>query len=257
MKLGIQTVALVALVSISNVLSAHGEVLRGDSREAFDRQINAFVDGLDEAEGEAFSEGIIDLAITRHPMYSENASPFDLLELFPTMIGAMHITLDGVDTEEILRHGRELIKDNDSGSSVGVSSTEAQQQTDNRLDCLREHVVISRAEVVNADWGRQLELDIRNNLSWPMAGLWFSYSVRSPERSVPWDDGDFPISIAGGIEPGETRTIRTSIILPREAEMPLEVIASILDAADQDKRLFINERGVMGWPDEQSVMGCE
>jgi len=162
-----------------------------------------------------------------------------------------------VDTEEILRHGRELIKDNDSGSSVGVSSTEAQQQTDNRLDCLREHVVISRAEVVNADWGRQLELDIRNNLSWPMAGLWFSYSVRSPERSVPWDDGDFPISIAGGIEPGETRTIRTSIILPREAEMPLEVIASILDAADQDKRLFINERGVMGWPDEQSVMGCE
>ena len=51
---------------------------------------------------------------------------------------------------------------------------------------------------------------ITNNLSFPIAQISFDYSMKSPDRAVPWDQGEGWFFIDGGLESGEPRELDVS-----------------------------------------------
>lgn len=80
--------------------------------------------------------------------------------------------------------------------------------------------------------------------------------VTTPGRSVPWGKDRNPVSIAGGIEPGETREVRSSINLSSDTPEDVEGTATIIDVSDPQERLLVGGVSVMGWPAEPSPMNC-
>lgn len=52
--------------------------------------------------------------------------------------------------------------------------------------------------------GGTIDLTITNRSKQAVTRVFFRGVLRSPERSVPWAEGDFNFSISGGLEPGET-----------------------------------------------------
>lgn len=57
----------------------------------------------------------------------------------------------------------------------------------------------------------ELTATIKNNLDVALARVDFEYAATSPGRSVPWDSGDGAFFIDGGLEPGESRALSTTV----------------------------------------------
>jgi hypothetical protein len=117
--------------------------------------------------------------------------------------------------------------------------------------------MLSNVSVESADYGRTFKADVTNNLGWPIAGIRIAYKVTSEGRSVPWEDDGFALQIDGGIEPGETHTIRTTASVPSEAPELLSTTAQVLDVSDQDQRQLIRDVTIIGWGDQKSDRQCE
>jgi hypothetical protein len=75
---------------------------------------------------------------------------------------------------------------------------------------------------------------------------------------VPGINDTFFITVRGGINPGETRTIRTNAFGLSEDVNPESLIveASILDVQDAQQRQLIREVTLMGAPREKSPQSC-
>lgn len=56
----------------------------------------------------------------------------------------------------------------------------------------------------------ELFATVRNTLDRPLSKLKFTYSLKSPERAVPWNADEGYFFIDGGLEPGEEREIQAS-----------------------------------------------
>ena len=75
---------------------------------------------------------------------------------------------------------------------------------------------------------------------------------------MPWAEDDTALAIAGGIEPGEVRTVAISLFsMPREAREPFDVRVTISDVADQDKRQLIGDVRIIDWDQEPSARTCD
>lgn len=121
-------------------------------------------------------------------------------------------------------------------------------------DCLRRHVVISGATAGR----RSLTFDVRNDLQWPLSGVRIGQRVQSPDRSVPWVNDSAAVPVAGGVEPGETRTV-TIGFTPIPPQFPIGGLAvdiDLLDVADAEQRLFLSTARVAGWSRVPSPNTC-
>lgn len=121
------------------------------------------------------------------------------------------------------------------------------------LDQMAKGVLISDPTVREEGqrYGREHRLyaTVRNNLDIPLANIRFTYAVRSPDRAVPWREGEGYFFIDGGLEPGEERTLRGSSkigfggfilafnALKEHPEAKLSI--SIVDASGADNRSII------------------
>lgn len=124
--------------------------------------------------------------------------------------------------------------------------------------CLQEKVTIERAYLEQARYGKNLWLEVKNNLPYAISAVRFSFEIRSAGRSVPWYKGEYPLGVSGGIEPGETRQLGTSApSITREAPDQLFVVAEMLDVADSDERPLIGDVIVIGWQREVSFRSCD
>lgn len=243
----------IVLAFWASTATAQDLTVDGSSQETYERSVKAMADGLSEADEEAFARGLINLIITRYPA-AQGAEGLAMLQFMEPAVEAAHITLDGVPMSEILERGREII-------AAEVSNEEARPEADHAevvRACLQQHVLISNAVIEKGSYGRTISVDVTNNLPWAIAGIRVNYVAMSEGRSVPWENDDFSLSISGGIEPGETRTIRTSASLfPREAPDELITTAKVLDVSDPLERQLIKDVTVIGWAEEQSPMSCE
>jgi hypothetical protein len=243
----------IVLAVWATAVTAQGMTVDGSSQEAYERSVKAMADSLSEADREAFARGLINLIITRYPA-AQGAEGLALLQFMEPAVEAAHITLDGVPMSEILERGREIV-------AAEVSSEEASAEVDPAevaRACLQERVLISNAVIEKGSFSRTISLDVTNNLPWAIAGIRVNYVAMSEGRSVPWENDDFSLSISGGIEPGETRTIRTSASLfPSEAPDELITTATVLDVSDPLERQLIKDVTVIGWAEEQSPLSCE
>ncbi len=233
--------------------SAQEMTVDGSSKESYERSIRAMADGLSEQDKEAFGRGLINLIITGYPP-AAGAEGLAMLQFMEPAVEAAHITLDGVSREEILAKGREIL----AKDATKSQPTAAAEPTDSVLECLRERVLISNAKIEPGDFGRTIILDVTNNLPWAIAGIRVEYVAMSEGRSVPWEKDDFSLGISGGIEPGETRTLRTSASLfPSDAPDELITTMTVLDVTDPLERQLIKNVTVIGWAEEQSPLTCE
>lgn len=237
----------------ATAVTALGMTVDGSSQEAYERSVKAMADSLSEADREAFARGLINLIITRYPA-AQGAEGLAMFQFMEPAVEAAHITLDGVPMSEILERGREII-------AAEVTSEDPTPEADPAevlRTCLQERVLISNAVIEKGSFSRTISLDVTNNLPWAIAGIRVSYVVMSEGRSVPWENDDFALSISGGIEPGETRTIRAyASLFSSEAPDELITTANVLDVTDPLERQLIRDVNVFGWAEEQSPLSCE
>lgn len=120
--------------------------------------------------------------------------------------------------------------------------------------CVREHIGVE-AEI---DRPRGvLRMTISNRLSYAISSLSYEVVVTEPGRSVPWHTSESGLAIAGGIEPGETRTIGAHMSrISSDAGNNLDVAVTVLDAADQDKTSIAGVSRFRDWSNGPSERGC-
>lgn len=234
---------------------AQGMVIDGTTTETYERSIKAMAGSLGEEDKQHFGKGLLNMMLTEYPA-AHGAEGLQLLQFMQPAVEAAHITLDGRTMEEILERGRSLAHDSAPPTTTAASGDESDVDAIRR--CLEERVTIDAASVERgAYFGHNVSVTVTNRLDWPIAGIRFAYQVFSEGRTVPWVRQDVSLSISGGIEPGETRTVATSATVPGDAPEALITHAQVLDVSDQYERQLIRDVRVMGWGDQRSDMTCE
>ncbi len=233
-------------------LSAEEMTVDGSSKEAYERSIKAMVDRLPDEDKEAFGRGLINLIITRYPP-AQGAEGLAMLQFMEPAMEAAHVTLSGVSRDDIVSKGREIM-----AKEAAKEAALENDPSDVLRSCLQRKVVVSNAAIERGDYGRNIKLDVTNNLHWAIAGIRVEYVAMSAGRSVPWQKDDLSVSIRGGIEPGETRSIQTSASLfPGDAPDELLTTVTVLDVSDPLERQLVRDVTVIGWAEEKSPMSCE
>lgn len=214
--------------------------------------MKSMVEGMSAEDKNIFGHGLISLILKRYPP-AQGAKGAGVIQFIPSAIEAAHITLDGVTLDEILAAGREGNSDKPSESGTkGDRDDDASED----LICLKEKVVIANAKIVKTDFGKNIKLSVTNKLSWAISGIGIGYTVMSEGRKVPWSQEEFYISIDGGIEPNETRSVSTTAFISSEAPELLTVSAKVLDVADADKRQLIKATTIAGWSPDKTILKC-
>lgn len=244
---------ILAIICFASNATAQGMVVDGSSKEAYERSVKAMADELSDEDKEAFGRGLINLIITRYPP-ATGAEGLAMLQFMQPAVEAAHITLDGVTRDEILAKGREIM----AADASKAEPPAAVDPIDEIRACLQSHVLIANFEIERGSYGRNISMDVTNNLPWAIAGIRVEYVAMSEGRSVPWHKDDFSLGISGGVEPGETRTLRTSASLfPNDAPDELSTSAVVVDVADPLERQLIKDVTVIGWADDKSPLICE
>jgi hypothetical protein len=127
---------------------------------------------------------------------------------------------------------------------------------DDGLACLQEKVKVSAATVEPADFGPNLNLSVTNGLKWAVRNIVVSYKVTSEGRSVPWAEKEFGMEIPGGIEPGETRAVSTTLMLTSDAPAKLQASALVINVTDAEKRPLLAQPSYQGFSKDLAPLGC-
>ncbi|MEP3895681.1 hypothetical protein [Pseudophaeobacter sp.] len=242
-----------AWLLFSHPALAQDQVVDGSSTETYERSVKSMVEGMSDEDREAFGRGLMNLIITGYPA-AQGAEGLAMLQFMEPAVEAAHITLDGMSREEILSRGREIVAADNSSHQ----QPQGADPTEDLRTCLQASVLVTNPSIEKGSYGRTISMDVTNNLTWAIAGIRVEYIAMSEGRSVPWERDNFSLSISGGIEPGETRTIRTSASLfPSDAPEELITTASVLDVSDPLERQLIKDVTVIGWAEEQSSMNCD
>jgi hypothetical protein len=131
---------------------------------------------------------------------------------------------------------------------------------DSMVACLQEKLLVSNVKLADKiDMiTRYFTFDLTNHLSFAIAGLYIRTVVKSEGRTVPWIDDTMSFDIAGGVEPGETRTIKGYglSMVPQDMPQKVDLSISVLDAADPDKHPIDGANMFVGWLADKSPLGC-
>lgn len=245
-----RVILVAAFVAVA--MPALAQTIDGSTVESYERSAKAMIESLPEADRVVFAKGMMNMIITGYPA-AAGVEGLALMSIMPAAMEAAHITLDGVTFDQIMERGRSLA-DNTVGSAASVESSLPAAE---RTACLFSAVTVDDAKVENHDYATFLTVTVTNGLAWALSGIQFDYSVATPGRSVPWLEDSVSLSISGGIEPGETRGVSTSLFgLSSDAVEPLVADVTITDVADQHRRLLLGGQSVMGWSDELSDFAC-
>lgn len=241
-----------ALILAATPALADDLTIDGTSQETFEASVREMTEGLSDGDAKAFAAGLMNVILTEYPP-AKGQEGLSILFFGEEATKAAPRTLNGKTRDEILERGRSL-----SGFNVAATDDQAASDQERVRECLRQAVVVADATVERRDFSPSLQLTIANRLSWPIAGIRFHYEIRTEGRAVPWAEDDTALAIAGGIEPGEVRTVGTSLMfMPSEAREPFDVKVTISDVADQDKRQLIGDVRIIDWGQEPSARTCD
>ena len=236
---------VLSAVMSASVAFAQELVVDGSSKEAFDASMSAMAASLPPEQKKAFADGAMKLILEGYPLAAGLEGPA-LLQMLPKAMEAAPATLNGVTLSQIL-----------AAAPAPDTAATAQAETGDKLTCLQANVVVSNPRVEKEAWGHAIAMDVTNNLPWAVGFVVMDYAITSEGRSVPWVDSDFGMSVSGGIEPGETREIRTTAGLPKEAPDALTLTATLVDVADAEKRQFIGKPRYTGNSKDVTPLPCK
>ncbi len=235
-----------------------------NSREGVESDLRQMSEGLSATEKQIFLAGVMNIAIDRFPP-SAGTAGLIRLGLFDAAMDAAPQTLNGVTRDEIMAVGR-LMLERQATQQASEAAEEAREAAEQASEdaaknslrtCIGTHVTISNMRLEPGDFGPTLRLDVTNNLPWVISGAIADYEITSVGRSVPWHTDRAVNSFAGGLEPGETRTLSETIYgFPTNAPEQLNVAASITDVADAQQRQLVRDVRVIDWADGLSDALC-
>lgn len=131
------------------------------------------------------------------------------------MEGKMREALNGKTAEQVLAQAEQIQAERKAREKEQalaeirelVAKREQAEQAEQQLD--KFQVVRSRFYMRERQYrGEQpiIELTVKNGTEQAVSRAYFSGTIASPDRSVPWHQDQFNYSISGGLEPGEEAT---------------------------------------------------
>lgn len=226
---------LVALVGLFVLTGCNQPRLDTTTEESFKASSEKVRGKLPEDQQETYDEALAAVAL----------SQFDLGELMSgsneQMAAKMYAALNGLTGPEVLEKGRQLQaqakRDALKRLEDQIDKLKAKQQ-----DAERAKTTLRPFEVTAAAYEREperfgndqpiLAITVKNGLDVPVSHAFFTGTLSSPDRSVPWLVEVFNYDIPGGIEPGETLSWRLapnrfgawgSVDAPDDAVLSVEV----------------------------------
>ena len=150
--------------------------------------------------------------------------------------------LDGKTGLEIIAAGKIIEEQQQAEKKINalkeIEVLEAKKKAahDAKMELIKFKVLSSKFYKVEQDYGRLkpvIKLTVFNGTQIPISRAYFSATLKSKNRAVPWLKEDFNYQISGGIEPGETLTWSLApnsygkwgtVEAPLDADLILEVI---------------------------------
>jgi len=170
-------------------------------------------------------------------------------------LAAAHEYMQGVTVADIVAAGRANLDRIEAGKA---EAAQAALQKELLAACLQSRLPVTKASVVRGPYERTLTFTITNNLPWAISGVRIACAITSTGRTVPWSSDTGVRSIAGGLEPGETKELTYPLSLfPSDAPDDLGVLAPVVDVGDSRQRQLVRDVRVIGWSEELSDQTCE
>lgn len=125
--------------------------------------------------------------------------------------------IDGMSAEEIIKAGN-LIKEKNEQKKKEQARLEILELYDLRENAQRDQQMLAKFEVLRSRFYKRktgtyyitkepiIELTVKNGTDVAVSRAYFTGTLASPERSVPWIKDNFNYEISGGLEPGEKVT---------------------------------------------------
>ena len=219
------------------------------SMETMQKSILDMGKGKTEAQRGELSMAFLRILISRNPL-TKDQTGLGYLTALASLGEALYVNVggayDGI-TLKVLEAEVAAFKTKSGDTVVGKKA----------LACLQSKLVVGNPRFgKDKNWGK---FELTNNLGWTISSYNYHYTIFAEGRSVPLDEGGGWMSISGGIEPNETKTLGpwfgANFDLARAGHVKIEI--SILNVLDAKKRLVIAGRGVRGMAKELSPNKCE
>lgn len=191
------------------------------SDEAFKESIAAVresLQGKDREEFDAFVQEII-VGVAFASVFTKDTLP----------ISSVMQSYDGLSGKEFITKAKKAEADRTAKAKKAEAERAAKERADDlaKLAELKGKSQAAKAELkklanikienavvskIKRSYMSDFELfaTVTNDLSTPLARISFEYSLKSPERAVPWTDGKGFFFIDGGLEPRETRKLKAA-----------------------------------------------
>lgn len=194
------------------MLSGCGDpTVDGSSQEAMEESIENIRDSLPESQHDDFNQALTALAFSEigDDIFSGNGPSQSEIE------SLMRDRLAGMTGDEILSEGDRIIQERkERERRQALKEIEELRQKQGEAEEAQQmlsdfEVIRSRFYFQEQRYGRDkpiIELTVRNGTEHAVSRAYFSGTIASPDRSVPWVEDTFNYSIPGGLEPGEEAT---------------------------------------------------
>lgn len=201
--------ALLMLVLATMAITGCSDPTIDASSEAKMKESVAKVrESLPEAKRVDFDQAVQLIAFSQIDMKSLFANGGDVE-------GKMRDALNGKTAEQVLAQAKQIQaerKTREKEQALAeirelVAKRDKAEQAKQQLD--KFQVVRSRFYMRERQYlGKQpiIELTVKNGTDQAISRAYFSGTIASPDRSVPWHEDQFNYSISGGLEPGEEAT---------------------------------------------------
>jgi hypothetical protein len=198
-------VLLVGLSSCNKTIDATDE---GSYKESIDAMKNS-LDENQEAELEKALATIafdaIDMSDMLNPNYDGEKVGMDLMK-----------KLDGKSFDEIVEEGErieiEIEKKKKEQAKIEIEElktskvkAESDKQNLGKFEVLKSRFYKRKKGSYYVTYEPVIEMTVKNGTDQPISRAYFTGTLSSPGRSIPWLKDDFNYEISGGLEPGEEK----------------------------------------------------
>jgi hypothetical protein len=228
----------------------------GSSEESMKSSIEEINESLDNSKKEQFQESM-QLMMFSGLEFSESmkdGGAEKTVQDFKTRI-------DGMTADDVIEEGDKIRKAIEKKKKEQAQSEIAELYTA-RDDAERDSQMLSQFKVLRSRFYIRksgtyyitkepiIELTVKNGTDQAISRAYFTGTLASPERTVPWIKDDFNYSISGGLEPGEEVTWYLApnmfsdwgeVDAPKDAV--LTAVATQLDGANGEQLYSTNNFG--------------
>ena len=174
----------------------------GENQESYKASLEEIKKGLNEDEIAKFEDALQKVAFED----VENLSDIAKID-----IDEIRDKLDGMTYDDVIAEGERIQKviDERNKEHGRIEIEELYEKMDSSSE---DSIALSKFKVEKSRYYKRkdyigyepvIDLTVINRTKHPVSRAYFTGTIRSPERTIPWLVKDFNYEISGGLEPGE------------------------------------------------------